>query len=71
MKNLPDFKFLLIGTSFVGAYLIKNQIIKELYESGTITDEKLDRISQKANAFYDQLKPTQREIKKLISTVKG
>ena len=71
MKNLPDFKFLLIGISFVGAYLIKNQIIKELYESGTITDEKIDHISQKVSAFYDQLKPTQREIKKLISTVKG
>lgn len=71
MKNLPDFKFLLIGTSFVSAYLIKNQIIKELYESGTITDEKIDHLSQKVSAFYDQLKPTQREIKKLISTVKG
>lgn len=71
MKNLPDFKFLLIGTSFVSAYLIKNQIIKELYESGTITNEKIDHMSQKVNDFYDQLKPTQREIKKLISVIKG
>lgn len=39
-----EIKYMLIGASFVGGYLLSQQIKKELYESGTLSDEKVEHL---------------------------
>lgn len=49
-----NIKYLSIGAAFVGAFLVKEQIVKELYESGKLNDEKVATLKSQFNKLSNQ-----------------
>lgn len=64
-----NIKYLSIGATFVGAFLVKEQIVKELYESGKLNDEKVATLKSQFNKLSDQGLSTIKTLNNIEDTI--
>lgn len=65
-----NIKYLSIGFAFVGAFLIKERIVKELYESGKLTDAKVKKLKSQINDLSDHGLNAYNKINDIESTIR-
>lgn len=65
-----NIKYLSIGCAFVGVFLIKERIVKELYESGKLTDEKVKKLKSQFNDLSDHGMNAYHTIDNIESTIR-
>lgn len=70
-KSELQFKYILIGTGFVGAFLLKEKLVEKILESDKITPEKINQVESRIKDITNQSKVTYNEVNHLVNTFKG
>lgn len=70
-KSELQFKYILIGAGFVGAFLLKEKLVEKVLESDKITPEKINRVENRIKDITNQSQVAYNEVNHLLNTFKG